>query len=220
MLSLREFGLKLSTFCFKTLLHCPSQTSLLPGLVGKCLSFLKQRWEYMMFTFIKNNHWDDLRLLYCRGQALKSTKLWCFLSAKRARVPVMTLCPWMGHQALGPPCTGIGSARTKNQNTYCGRVDFIHCISDSHSKQPCVQVSSGFRATVIKVPLWGILGFITTKNRLHSSGTSPVIWLVDLQVVDWTVALAPISASAIPCLVLVVRLQVSPSSPRGSVVPL
>ena len=38
----------------------------------------------------------------------------------------------------------------KTQNTYCGRVGVYPGFSGSHSKLPCLQVSSGFQAAVLK----------------------------------------------------------------------
>ncbi len=53
-------------------------------------------------------------------------------------------------KAVKVPCTRIDSERKRTRNTYRGRVGVNPCVSGSHSKHPCLQVSSGLRATVTK----------------------------------------------------------------------
>ena len=45
----------------------------------------------------------------------------------------------------------------KEPRTYRGRVGVYPGVSGSHSKRPCLQVSSGFRATVLKCAFEGSL---------------------------------------------------------------
>ena len=55
------------------------------------------------------------------------------------------------------PCTRLSNARKRTQSTYRGRVGVYPGVSGSHNKRPCLQVSSGFRATVLKCAFEGSL---------------------------------------------------------------
>ncbi len=118
------------------------------------------------------------------AERLNTLKLWCFWSAECGFESwLWHLHPWVRYfytinasffgWDIKPYvlCTGIGSERRRTQNTYHGIVGVNPGISGSHtcSKHPCLQVSQGLRATLIKFTYMTYEASLVSLLEIHIS---------------------------------------------------